>query len=194
MTKHVDYTSKEFWKPLGRVAIFIEAANVFYSQKTMGWSFDFRRFYPFFVLMCEEFVGASFYFALWFEMGNKKRKNEEKLISMLKREGFRVVVKDSKRVGSNVKANCDVELTIDAVALANSYDTFVLFSGDGDFTPLCKYLKRQGKRTVVSSYRGHISSELIESADFYIPFNKIRTELEYLGNLGKIKKDPGGSF
>lgn len=127
-----DVSTKEFWKPFGKVSIFIDAANIFYSQRDLGWTIDFKKFIPFFSNTTVKLCGASFYFALWFE-NNQKRRNEEKMVGMLKMSGFKVVANDSKKVAGNVKANCDVELAMDAVRLMSSYDTFVLFSGDADF-------------------------------------------------------------
>ena len=174
----VDYSSKSFWEPFGKISIFIDAANVFYSQRTLGWTIDFKKFYPFFSKVCKNFRGASFYFALWFEQ-NDKRLNEEKMIGMLKKQGFKVVVKDSKKVKGTVKANCDVELTIDAIRLMGTYDTAVLFSGDGDFAALCKYLRDHGKRVIIISYRDHVSYELINDSDLYISLDKFEKELKY---------------
>lgn len=175
------YTTKQFWEPFGRVSVFIDAANVFYSQRDLGWTIDFKRFYPFFTKVTQKFIGASFYFALWFEDGNK-RQYEEKMITMLKTQGFKVCVKDSKRVKGSVKGNCDVELTMDAIRLMSTYDTILLFSGDGDFAALCRYLRDHGKRVIVVSFRDHISYELINNSDLYIPLNKFETELRYTKN------------
>jgi uncharacterized LabA/DUF88 family protein len=174
----IDYTSKTFWEPFGEISVFIDAANVFYSQRSMGWTIDFKKFYPFFNKVSKKFLGASFYFALWFEK-NTKRANEEKMIAMLKKHGYKVVVKDSKKIKGVVKANCDVELTIDAIRLMSTYDTLVLFSGDGDFAALSRYLRDHGKRVIIVSYRGHISYELISKADLYVPLDKFEKHLKY---------------
>lgn len=169
---------KDFWKPFRKVSIFIDAANIFYVQRDLGWTIDFKKFIPFFSKLTTKLQGASFYFALWFADG-RKRKNEEKMITMLKRQGFKVSIKDSKKIVGTVKANCDVELTIDAVRLMSSYDTFVLFSGDGDFAALCRYLRDHGKRVIIVSYRNHVSYELINNSDFFIPLDKFEIFLKY---------------
>ena len=73
----------------------------------------------------------------------------------------------------------DVELTIDAIRLMGTYDTAVLFSGDGDFAALCKYLRDHGKRVIIISYRDHVSYELINDSDLYISLDKFEKELKY---------------
>lgn len=178
LVSSLDANTSEFWRPFGKVSIFIDAANVFYSQRDLGWTIDFKKFIPHFSNITAKLCGVSFYFALWFE-NNQRRLNEEKMISMLRKNGFKVVVKDSKKVGGSVKANCDVELAMDAVRLMSSYNTFVLFSGDGDFAPLCRYLRDHGKKTVVISFRNHISYELIHNSDLFISLDKLERGLKY---------------
>src|SRR3990167_9174976 len=98
-----------FWTKFGKISIFIDAANVFYTQKTLGWSIDFKRLTPFFKNVSPHYVNTFFYWALWYEEGEKRDQNN-KMITMLRKQGYKVIVKDSKKVKSMVKGNCDVEL------------------------------------------------------------------------------------
>jgi hypothetical protein len=68
---------------------------------------------------------------------------------------------------NGMKCNWDVEIAIDAVALAPRVDTFVLASGDGDFAYLLKTLRTLGVRTEVIAFRPNTSHMLIEEADEY---------------------------
>ena len=169
---------KSSWKEYGRISIFIDAANIFYSQKSLKWTIDFKKFIPFFKNVSVELSDVFFYFALWHQKG-KKRKNEEKMITMLKRNGFKVVVKDTKRVGGSIKGNCDVELAMDAIRMMSTYDTMVLFSGDGDFAALCSYMREHGKKVIIVSYRNHVSYELINNSDLYLSLDKFEKPLRY---------------
>lgn len=47
------------------------------------------------------------------------------------------------------KANCDVDMTFHLMKEKNNYDRVVVLSGDGDFLPVLKYLKEQGKEVIV---------------------------------------------
>lgn len=47
------------------------------------------------------------------------------------------------------KANCDVDLTFDAIRLEKDYSGIVLLSGDGDFEILLKYFKERGKSIAI---------------------------------------------
>ena len=56
--------------------------------------------------------------------------------------------------------NWDVGITADAFMQEEEYDTFVLVSGDGDFTYLVEPLRELGKEVVVCSFEDNISKSL----------------------------------
>lgn len=59
-------------------------------------------------------------------------------------------------------------IAIDAVRTANTVDTIVICSGDGDFVPLVEYLKNNGRRVEVMSFGRSTSLKLKEAADEFI--------------------------
>jgi len=71
-----------------------------------------------------------------------------------------------------------VELTVDALELADRIDHVVLFSGDGDLRALVEALQRRGVRvSVVSSIRASppmIADELRRQADDFIELDDLR--------------------
>jgi uncharacterized LabA/DUF88 family protein len=71
-----------------------------------------------------------------------------------------------------VKGNMDIELTVDAMRLADSLDHIVLFSGDGDFRSLVAALQQMGKRVAVVStlqtQPSMVADELRRQADQFI--------------------------
>ena len=77
-----------------------------------------------------------------------------------------------------IKGNMEIELAIDAMELAPRLDHAVLFSGDGDFSPLVDALQRQGVRvSVVSTIRGRTpmaSDALRRQADNFIELAELR--------------------
>lgn len=81
------------------------------------------------------------------------------------------------KFGGHHKGNIDVDLTIDAISSKDTYDSFVLLSGDGDFESLIKFLKSYEKYCLVISTKNHISIELIRQAKF-IDFKKLRDKIE----------------
>jgi uncharacterized LabA/DUF88 family protein len=71
-----------------------------------------------------------------------------------------------------VKGNMDIELTVDAMRLADSLDHIVIFSGDGDFRSLVAALQQKGKRvSVVSTLQTQppmVADELRRQADQFV--------------------------
>eukprot|EP00938_MAST-03A_sp_MAST-3A-sp1_P000457 g457.t1 len=65
------------------------------------------------------------------------------------------------------KNSADIKLSLDALCLSmeDVCDTFVIASGDSDFTPLCQKLREQNKTTVVVSRFGTTSKVLANFAD-----------------------------
>ncbi len=164
----------------GRTAVFIDAANIYFSQRTLGWRFDFKKLINY-LKKETSLTRIAFYGAI-----NPDNAKERRFHDFLEIIGYTVrhkeikFIKDDKKtsLGGHHKGNIDVELTIDAVHLKDQYDTFVLLSGDGDFEPLIKYLKGFQKRCVVVSTTGHIAIELIRQAKF-IDFKKLRQDIEW---------------
>lgn len=74
------------------------------------------------------------------------------------------------------KSNFDVEISIDAIRLAEDYDTFCLFSGDSDFTALANFLKGKGKKIVIVA-AGQVLHTLKDEADLYINAQRIKGQI-----------------
>src|SRR3989339_231606 len=64
--------------------------------------------------------------------------------------------------GFNKKANCDVDLTVDAMDLAKNGDVFYIFTGDGDFEFLIKNVILKGVKCYIIS-----SAKKIRISDRY---------------------------
>lgn len=167
---------KQFIK--GRVYVFIDAANIFYSQRTLKWKISYEKLKKYFEKECN--VGKIFIYTA----NDPKRLNQEKFIRMLKSNGFLVRTKPVKqiRIADGVyewKGDFDVELTMDMLDCLDQYDSAVLMSGDSDFAPVIDRIKKHNKLIVVMSVKGHISKELLERAK-YVNLKKLRNEIELI--------------
>lgn len=167
---------KQFVK--GRVVVFIDAANIFYSQKTLKWRISYEKLMRYFKKECGV-IDAFVYTAT-----DAGRPTQEKFINMLRTNGFTVRTKPVKRIRTNTgeyqwKGNFDVEVCLDVIDNISRYDTAVLLSGDSDFAPLLERVKQAGKRVIVMSVKGHVSKELLERAK-YVNLKKLRGEIELL--------------
>jgi hypothetical protein len=99
------------------------------------------------------------------------------LVDWLDYNGYTMVTKPTKEFTDSqgrrkIKGNMDIELTVDAMRLADNLDHVVLFSGDGDFRSLVAALQQKGKRvSVVSTLQTQppmVADELRRQADQFV--------------------------
>lgn len=163
----------------GRVGVFIDEANLFHSQKTLGWRIDYNKLYW---LLYDLNLGVKNIFLYTsFLLGNIKQIN---FLAKLVEYGYVVHSKEVKEIKDKSgiiirKGNLDIELALDAYRFSSVYDTLILFSGDSDFAYLIDILKEQNKQIIIVSSKSHISRELLRRGQF-IDLNQIRTEIEYI--------------
>ena len=160
----------------GKVYIFIDAANTFYTQKTLGWKISYEKLIKYFKKECGEDVKCFIYLAY-----DENRQSEQKFLDMLDINGYILRVKAIKKIKisanrNKTKGNLDMELAFEMVDLSDKYDTAILMSGDSDFSVPIDRIKKKGKWIIVISTRGHISKELLERAK-YLDLRKLKSEI-----------------
>lgn len=77
------------------------------------------------------------------------------------------------------KCNFDVEMCVDAIRLADTYDTFCLFSSDSDFASLADYLKRSKGKKVILFSSGYVSYWLKSKVDLNINSQTIKKQVTF---------------
>lgn len=77
----------------------------------------------------------------------------------------------------------DVGITVDAIQLIETYDTFALVSGDGDYAILIESLKEQNKYVEVYTFQSAVSKLLHDSAHRVIYFSE--NEIFRMSNYGE---------
>lgn len=159
-----------------KTKIYVDGANVFYTQKKLGWSFDWVKIKA--LIESERDVIEWRYY-----VGVKDE--DEKMQSYLRyldAIGFQTLTKPLKKIKENnafiYKANFDVEMTIDILSDRSNIDEIVIFSGDSDFKPLVKKMKDVGKKVNIYSSKKTISWELKLEASKIIYFEKLRDLIE----------------
>ncbi|MEL6217641.1 MAG: NYN domain-containing protein [Pseudomonadota bacterium] len=162
-----------------RLALFIDGSNLYAATKALGFDIDYK-------LLRSEFmrrgkmVRAFYYTAL---IENEEYSPIRPLVDWLDYNGFTLVTKPAKEFTDStgrrkVKGNMDIELSIDAMEMADHVEHIVLFSGDGDFRPLVSAIQRKGVRvSVVSTIRSQppmIADDLRRQADNFIELDELR--------------------
>jgi len=160
----------------GRVYAFIDVANIFYSQKTLGWKISYKKLKEYLEKECD-LRDIYVYTGIFPDDENQRR-----FLNLLEILGYKVVTKPVKKIVTKerkyeYKANFDIEIAFDMMDNIENYDTALLFSGDSDFAVVLDRIKAKGKRVLVFSTRGHISLELIKRAK-YIDLRKLKKFLE----------------
>jgi len=173
--------------PQERVAIFIDGANLYAAAKSLGFDIDYKRLLEVFTGACH-LIRAFYYTAL---VEDQEYSSIRPLIDWLDYNGYKVVTKPAKEFTDaagrrKVKGNMDIELTVDALQLADTVDHYVIFSGDGDFRTLVEALQRKGRKvSVVSTMASQppmISDDLRRQADHFIDLASLK---------GEVGRDPG---
>src|SRR6266571_3101409 len=120
-----------------RIALFIDGANLYATAKSLGFDIDYKR-------LLKEFQSKgrllrAFYYTALVE--DQEYSSIRPLIDWLDYNGYAVVTKPAKEFTDStgrrkIKGNMDIELTVDALEMADVVDHYVIFSGDGDFRTL----------------------------------------------------------
>ncbi|MGB0086229.1 MAG: NYN domain-containing protein [Rhodomicrobiaceae bacterium] len=159
--------------PSERIALFIDGANLYATAKALGFDIDYKRLLNLFRSQ-GRLLRALYYTAL---AEDQEYSSIRPLIDWLDYNGYTMVTKPTKEFTDasgrrKIKGNMDIELTVDAMELAEHLDHVVLFSGDGDFRTLVEALQQKGKRvSVVSTMNTQppmVSDELRRQADIFV--------------------------
>jgi uncharacterized LabA/DUF88 family protein len=164
-----------------RVSIFVDGANMFYTQKKgLGWFFDPAKLLKV-LLSHDELTDAYWY------MGVKHPPDprDENFVRFLSYAGYAVRKKDLKTIydiesgEKTQKANLDVEIVMDMFNTIENYDKAILLSGDGDFERALELLRSRGKQICVVSTQNWIAAELrMAIGSHFIDLQDLREQIE----------------
>lgn len=162
-----------------KLLLLIDGANLYSASRALQFDIDYR-------LLRSEFMRrgrllrAIYYTSL---LENDDYSPIRPLVDWLHYNGYFMRTKIAKEFTDSlgrrkIKGNMDVELTVDALEHADNVDHIVMFTGDGDYTPLVASLQRKGVRvSVVSTLRSAqpmIADELRRQADVFIELDDLR--------------------
>ena len=153
-----------------RIALFIDGANLYQATKALGFDIDYRR-------LLREFeqrgrLVRAFYYTAVIE--DEAFSSIQPLIDWLDYNGYAVVTKSAKAFVDatghrKIKGNMDIELAVDAMAMADHIDHMWLFSGDGDYRALVAAVQCKGVRvsvvSTITTRPSMVADELRRQAD-----------------------------
>ena len=144
-----------------RVGIFIDTQNLYHSAKNL-----YRAKVNFGNVVKEALAGRQLIRAVAYVI-RTEREEEKGFFEALNKLGIETKVKDIRVfAGGAKKADWDIGMAIDAIAMSEKLDAIVLATGDGDFVPLVEYLRyTQGTQVEVIAFGKSSSSQLKDSVD-----------------------------
>ena len=168
-----------------KTKIYIDWANVFYTQKKLGWNLDWNKIKN--SIENEKNVMEWRYY-IGVKDADEKMRGYLKYLDAI---GFTTITKPLKKIrldGGDTaiaarnskfiyKANFDVEITADILLDKSKADEIILFSGDSDFRYLIKRLKDLGIRVTIFASRKTISWELKLEAGKIVYLEDIKSEI-----------------
>jgi uncharacterized LabA/DUF88 family protein len=150
--------------PQLQIAVFIDFENIALGLRDANAPFEVRRVLD--RLLEKGKVIAKVAYADW----NRFRAHTQSLHE----HGIELI--EIPRRESTGKNSADIRLVVDAMDLSWSkphIDTFVVVSGDSDFSPLVAKLKENGKRVIGLGMRASTSSLLANACDEFVYYEDL---------------------
>lgn len=147
-----------------RVGIFIDTQNLYHSAKNL-----YRSKVNFGAVVKEALANRVLVRAIAYVIRTESEE-EKGFFEALNKIGIETRVKDIRIFsGGAKKADWDIGMAIDAIAMAPKLDTVILATGDGDFVPVVEYLKyTQGCQVEVIAFGKSAAGTLREAADDFV--------------------------
>ncbi len=169
-----------------RISIYIDGANFVYGIKSLNlkysdYHFDFENYIK--LIADKDNLIDIFYYnaSLKQEVNPRRFKEQQKLLArLMKIPKCKIILcKRQKRFTKEdeeyytIKGD-DIHLALDMLnhAWENKYDKAILFSGDGDFAQLVKYVKDKKKEVEMVSFKELASRNLINEVNKCIFIDK----------------------
>jgi uncharacterized LabA/DUF88 family protein len=151
-----------------KVSIFVDVQNIYYTcRQAYQANFDYNKFWAE-VTNNREVLSA---FAYATDRGDEKQIQFQNILRAI---GFTVKLKPMlQRLDGTAKADWDVGIALDVYEAAQSCDTVILASGDGDFGILLQRIKQRFDTSAEVYGVPRLTSEsLIREASKFIAIDK----------------------
>lgn len=152
--------------PQGRVGIFVDDANLSASaRRDLGSRLDYAAVLE--ALTDGRPRAAAIAFIV--DSPDSSREKHDGFANSLRAQGWELREKRAKvRHDGSRKADWDMGLAMEILDHVDDLDVVVIGSGDGDFVPLVKRLRRLGKRVEVAAFRASTDEALIAAVDGFL--------------------------
>ncbi|NEP14410.1 MAG: NYN domain-containing protein [Symploca sp. SIO2C1] len=157
----------------GRIAIFIDGANLFYAALQLGIEIDYVK------LLGSLTSGARLLRAFFYTGVDLTNEKQQNFLLWMRHNGYRVVTQELTQFpDGSKKADLNVKISVDMLKLVGCYDTAILVSGNGELAYAVNAVSYQGVRLEIVSLRSMTSDSLINLADSYIDLGMIQEKIK----------------
>lgn len=160
------------FKLKGKALVLVDWANVYGWKNNLKQEVDERKLFDY-LKKYREIEEIRFYFG-----EDKTNKKSGNFLNKVKKDGYRLVKKEVKFIkifdedGKNflLKRKCDFDLEIglDCFELMDKYQSFIFFSGDGDYKTLYDRLLVRHKQIIVVFGHGSLGRELVDNKRLFL--------------------------
>jgi uncharacterized LabA/DUF88 family protein len=166
-----------------RIAVLIDGVNLHSTARALGFEIDYRKLRQEFARR-GQMVRLAYYTTI---VESDEGSAIKPLTDWLAYNGYTVKSKPVREFPDasgrkKLKGTTNVELSVDAMALAEKIDHLVLFSGDGEYRYLVEKLQDKGLRvSMVSSLKATppmASDDLRRQVDNFIELGDIKSVIE----------------
>jgi uncharacterized LabA/DUF88 family protein len=156
---------------VARVGVFVDAANIELACDRLRARINWKKLLDY-LTDGRQLVRAIAYSPVHDDPGVSLE--TQRFAEPFMDRGFRVVTKPLKRFADgSIKANVDIEMTLDIMEMLDRLDVVILASGDGDFQRLVEVVQSRGVRVEVVSVGTSTASQLRNAADKFIDIQGI---------------------
>lgn len=161
--------------------IFVDEANLFYSQKDLNWHIYWQKVLDF-LRQFYDIKIANYYMG----MPLKKEGFEQNILikDRLKKEGFEMITKPIKKIYLDNhkkkfkhKCNFDVEITRDVIRNLDKIDLVLLASSDSDFIGLRNDVLSHQKGFIFLCFEYSVAWEIRRS--YHLFFEDIKEKVKF---------------
>lgn len=156
----VSMKEEQILRLMGKTAVFIDWANVYNWKKSLKKEPDPKQIFEY-LKKYKNIKDINFYYGL---DSHTKSKNFLKKIEKI---GYNLSTKLVKYIRiketkiKQRKCDFDIEICMSVYeCLEKNFDSFIFFSGDGDFAPMYEYLVKKRKQVIVVFEQGHLGREV----------------------------------
>jgi len=158
-----------------RVAVFLDGSNFFYMQKDkLHWFVDPKKLLNW-LTQFGDIADANYYTSI-----DHNNEGQVSYMRALSHMGFRVKSEPlDDEYDSFDGSGVYLDMIIDMLTGVDNYDMAVIVSGDSDFARIIEVLRSRGKKYLVLSTKGMISSDVRSVAGMhYCDIADLRNYLE----------------